>query len=190
MKMKLAVAFAVLLFATLARADSTPITVNATAISCQAACDQPFEPALDFQAQLTVQQTTGQFFDSGGIGLFTGTEYEVTSLTGTLNGSPVTLAAPPFGIGSWLYFEPDGQIELGDVYFTANGSYDWLENDNTNDLLEISDPNDGEPNNIIAWNAVDPTPAVMPEPPSSLLLGIGLAALLSLFGKLKNAASD
>jgi hypothetical protein len=179
MKMKLAVAFVVLLFATLAHADSTQIVVDATATSCQAACGFPDEPALDLQAQFVVEQVTGTFFNSGQ-GLFTGPTYEVISLTGTLNGDAITLAAPPFGMGSWLDFEPDGQIELGTVYFTVDGSYDWLENDNTNDLLEISNSNDGEPNNVIAWNAVDPAPAGVPEPSALLLLPIGILGLAIL----------
>ena len=90
MKVKLAVAFAVLLSATLARADSTPTTVDVTATA----------PGIDLSAVFTVEQVTGTFFDSGQAFLFAGTEYEVMAITGTLNGGAMTLAAAPQGIGS------------------------------------------------------------------------------------------
>ena len=85
-------------------------------------------PLINLQAQFTVEQVTGTFFNSGEAYLFTGTEYEVLGITGTLNGSPMTLTAAPQGIGSWLY-EQGSNFELGTVYFTANGSFSWLEND-------------------------------------------------------------
>jgi hypothetical protein len=176
MKLKLAVAFAVLLLALQAHADSTPITIDVTAISCQAACGFPFEPALDLQAQFVVEQVTGTFFNSAQ-GLFTGTEYEVMSMTGTLNGNPITQAAPPFGIGSWLNDGGPDQFGLGTVYFTADGSFDWLENDFANDLLEISNANGGT-NNPIGWTAADPAPAGMPEPSTWLLLVAGIGFVL------------
>lgn len=181
MKVKLAVAFAVLLFATLARADGTPIIVDVTATSCGSCFGSPNPPPINLQAQFTVESVTGDFFISGSDYLFTGTEYEVLSITGTLNGGAITLAAAPQGIGSWLYGS-DGSFFLGSVYFTANGSFSWLENDNAFNLLEIMDANgDGfGTNNAINWTAVDPPSVGEPESLSLLIVGIGLAALIGL----------
>jgi hypothetical protein len=180
MKVKLGVAFVVLLFATLARADSTPITVDVTATA----------PGIDLSAVFTVEQVTGAFWDSGQQFLFTGTEYEVIGISGTLNGGAMTLDVPPQGIGSWMNGD-NGQFNLGSVYFTANGSFSLLEWDQANNLLEIADANgDGYgSNNIIQWSAVDPPPAGVPEPSSLLLSGLGVA-LLCLFGKLKIHAAN
>jgi hypothetical protein len=181
MKVKLAVVLAVLLFATLARADGTPIIVDVTATSCASCFGSPNPPPINLRAQFTVESVTGQFFNSGSDYLFTGTEYEVLSITGTLNGGAMTLAAAPQGIGSWLYGS-GGYFGLGSVYFTANGSFSWLENDNEFNLLEILDANgDGfGTNNAINWTAADPPPVGEPETFSQLIVGIGLAALIGL----------
>jgi PEP-CTERM motif len=179
MKMKLAVAFAVLFFATLARADSTQITVDATATGCECPEFAPVAP-ISLQAQFTVEAVTGTFFDSGLGFLFTGTEYEVLGMTGTLNGSPMTLAAAPRGIGSWLY-EANGDFLLGSVYFTSDGSFSWLENDGSYDLLNITDVNGdgGGTDSALLWNAVDPGPANTPEPTTYAMLMMGLVGLLA-----------
>jgi len=181
MKAKLAVAFAVLLSATLARADSTPITVDVTATSCAAACGFPGSPPINLKAVFTVEQVTGTFFDSGQGFLFTGTEYEVVNIAGTLNGGAMTLAAAPQGIGSWMSEESGTQFILGSVYFTANGSFSWLENDVENNLLEIMDANgDGfGTSNPINWTATDPSPMNTPEPSTSLLMVAGIAFVLA-----------
>jgi hypothetical protein len=180
MKLKLAVAFAVFLFATLARADSSLIR-DVTATSCGPCSGSPVTSPISLQAQFTVEAVTGEFFNAGQAYLFTGTEYEVMGITGTLNGSPMALAAAPQGIGSWLY-EQGGDFGLGTVYFTADGSFSWLENDGEFNLLEILDANgDGYgTSNPINWTATDPPPAGTPEPSSLLLSGIGLAALIGL----------
>jgi hypothetical protein len=176
MKAKLVLAFAVLLSATVARADSTPITLDVTATAC-VGCLSNNPPPISLIAQFTVEQVTGEFFNSGGgFPLTYETEYEVIAITGTLNGAPMALAPIPEGVGSWLSEDANGDFELGDVFFTAGGSLDWLENDNTNDLLEIS--SGYEPNNAITWNAVDPAPAAMPEPSTWLLLLAGIGFVL------------
>jgi len=181
MKLKLVVALALGLFATVARADSTPFVIDVTATSCTTCFGSPVIPLINLQAQFTVEQVTGTFFNSGEAYLFTGTEYEVLGITGTLNGSPMTLTAAPQGIGSWLY-EQGSNFELGTVYFTANGSFSWLENDAAFNLLEILDANgDGYgSNNPIYWNTVDPAPVGASEPSTLLLAGMGLAALIAL----------
>jgi hypothetical protein len=184
MKMKLAVVFAVLFFATLARADSTQITVDVTATGCACPEFAPTAP-INLQAQFTVEAVTGTFFDSGLGFLFTGTEYEVLGMTGTLNGSPMTLAAAPQGIGSWLY-EANEDFLLGSVYFTANGSFDWLENDASYDLLIISGVNGSwyGSDNAIYWNAVDPVNS--PEPATYGMLMAGIVGLLAIRRRLSN----
>ncbi len=180
MKIALA-ALAVLLVATAARADSTTV-VDVTASQCNGCYG--FNPApLTLNAQFTLEQVTGQFFDSGQQFLFPGTEWEVTSITGTLNGNPMTLAQAPQGIGSWLYDD----YSLGSVYFTADGSFSWLEFDGAYDLLEIMDANgDGQGyGTAITWNAVDPPPANTPEPSTYAMLIAGIAGLFALFGLVK-----
>jgi hypothetical protein len=174
MKVKLAVAFAVLLSATLARADSTPINLDVTATNCL--CGGFSTAPANIEAVLTVEQVTGQFLSPEGF-LFTGTEYEVTSITGTLNGLPMTLAAAPEGLGSWLMAAPFGEYDLGSVYFTSNGLSGWLDNDNSWNLLQFSG---SIPFGDIAinWTAVDPAPAAMPEPSTWLLLLAGIGFVL------------
>jgi PEP-CTERM motif len=176
MKMKLAVAFAVLFFASQAHADSTPITLDVTAISCQAACDEPFEPTLDLEAQLVVEEVTGTFTNPVNI-VYNQPVYEVMSMTGTLNGYPVTL----LGTEDYLDDNATDLFQLGYVTFTADGYAVGLFDDDTNDLLETSNPVwAGNNLDIIAWTAVDPAPVGAPEPSSLLLSGIGLAALIGL----------
>jgi hypothetical protein len=121
-----------ILLATPACADSI-IAVSAT--TCTSCFPSPV--SVDLQAQFTIQLVTGQFFNSGAGYLFNGTEAEVVAISGTLNGHPMTLIPPPYGDGSWLIPNSNG---LGTVYFMANGSVCWLENDFAYNLLEISDP--------------------------------------------------
>jgi hypothetical protein len=172
MKYALAV-LALFIFSGHAKADSTTvIDVSATT------CYQCFGDDLDvnLNAQLTLNAVTGSFFNSGGGFTFDGTEYEVTSMTGTLNGGTMTLGQAPFGIGSWLYLDPSNEFELGSVYFTANGSSSWLENDYANALLESQDANGGT-STPITW---DPQIVSAPEPNTLLMaiVGIGIVALL------------
>jgi hypothetical protein len=182
MKLKLAVAFAVLLFATLARADSTPVTVDITATNCL--CGNPSTTPINLSAQLTVEQVTGTFFNPGEAYAFTGTVDEIVALTGTVNGFAMSLVQAPYGDGSWIsapgYSSYTGQPDpgapgflLGYIYFSADGIPSWMFNDVTNYLEGF----DGS--NTITYTATDP-PANAPEPSALLLSGIGLAALIGL----------
>jgi hypothetical protein len=173
MKMKLAVAFAVLLVATLARADSTQITVDVTATGCPQ-CPQQFAP-VNLQAQFTVEQVAGTFFDSGFAYTFTGTVDEVIAISGTLNGNQMTLAAAPYGDGSWLYEDGNGAFQLGTVYFNDGAYSGWLENDGYS-LLEGGGVGSG--NTGIEWAAFDP-PVGAPEPTTGAMLIAGLLGLLA-----------
>jgi hypothetical protein len=75
MKLKLAIAFAVMFFAIQAHADSQPVTVDLTATNCLCGLDHTTQ--IDLSAQLTVEQVTGTFFQPNGVYLFTGTVYEI-----------------------------------------------------------------------------------------------------------------
>jgi hypothetical protein len=82
------------------------------------------------------------------------------------------------------------------VYFMANGSFSWLENDNAWNLLEIMDANgDGygaSGGGVINWSAVDPPNQSIPtpEPRTYLLLGIGLCAIVGLFSAAKRVGDS
>jgi hypothetical protein len=176
MKLKIAVAFAVLLSATLARADSTPITVDVTVAACPQ-CGAFPGPPINLQAQFTVELVNGIFFNSGEDSLMPASaEYEVMGMTGTLNGSPMTLAAPPEGIGSWLSEGLNGNFELGSVYFTSAAGNSLLEVSDFN--LLVTDLNGVASTEAITWKAVDPAPAAMPEPSTWLLLVAGVGFVL------------
>jgi hypothetical protein len=152
-----------------ARADSTTIDISAT--TCYGCFST--DVSIDLNAQLTLVPVTGTFYQSGTGFLFTGTEDEVTAMTGTLNGGAITLGEPPYGIGSWL----NSSFELGTIYFTANGSSSWLENDGEYNLIEILDANgDGFGTNTpITWNV---EVVSTPEPSGLILLAIGLFGLM------------
>jgi hypothetical protein len=187
MRIKLAVAFAVLLLASVARADSTPIAVDATATGCQQ-CPQQFA-SVDLELQFTVELVAGNFFDSGFDYIFSGAVYEVVALTGTLNENAVALAAAPLGDGSWLYEDGNGAFQLGTVYFSDGDNSGWLENDGYS-LLEGGGVGSG--NTGIEWSAFDPPSQSIPtpEPRTYLLLGIGLCAIVGLFSAAKRVGDS
>jgi PEP-CTERM motif-containing protein len=164
----------VLLLCSMAHADGVSTVLDVSATTCTYCFGSPNPLSIDLQAQFTVKLVTGQFFNSGGAYLFTGTVDEVVAITGTLNGHPMTLISPPHGgDGSWLY---PGSYALGTVYFMADGSVSWLENDVAYNRLEISQPSNGYgSDNLINWSAVQ-----VPEPESFVLLAVGLIGLVFL----------
>jgi hypothetical protein len=173
MKVKLAVALAVLFLATAAHADST-IVLGVTASTCTG-CDPGVNlPSINLDVQFTLEQATGTFYNSDQQFFFTGTEYEVLSMSGTLNGSPVALAQAPLEIGSWL---DDPDFGLGSVFFTADGSLWSLENDHPLFLLEgLNVP--------ITWNTVELVGT--PEPAAYTMLIAGFIGLIALRRLLSN----
>ena len=136
--MKLAVALAVLFLATAAQADST-VVVDVTASQCNGCHPDVNLLPTALNAQFTLEQVTGTFFNSGGSFSFYGTEWEVIGINGTLNGYPMALSTGPQGQASWLLDSayPLEDYALGTVYFTVDGSFAWLENDNEFNLLEV-----------------------------------------------------
>jgi hypothetical protein len=188
MKVKLAVVFAVLLFATIARADSQQVIVDVNASACTHCYPNVNLPPVNLIAQFIVEPVTGTFVDVGGTFTFTGTEYEVVSAAGTLNGSPITLATGSGGAVSWLWDStyPLEDFALGTVYFTSDGLFSWLENDNEFNLLETLGANGygSGPSGPLYWSAVE-APAITPEPSALLLSAMGVAALIGLARKLQ-----
>ncbi len=55
----------------------------------------------------------------------------------------MAITTGPQGQASWLYDSsyPLEDYALGTVYFTVDGSFAWLENDNEFNLLELLNPN-------------------------------------------------
>ena len=166
-------ALAILFLATAARADTVDITVT----NCL--CGLPSTTPINLEAQLTVEQVTGTFFFAGQAFLFTGTVDEVTALTGTLNGYPMTLDPAPFGEGSWIQtasgspgYNGDSAYVLGTIYFSADGIDSWLMNDVTNYLegFSVSGP---------VYYSADSVSA--PEPATYAMLIAGIVSLLALF---------
>src|ERR1700689_3419602 len=100
MKLKLAVALAVLLFAVQSHADSQQVTVDVTATNCL--CGLDHTTLINLSAQLTVEQVTGTFFEPNGAYLFTGTVDEIVALTGSVNGYAMTFLQAPLGDGGWV----------------------------------------------------------------------------------------
>src|ERR1700685_1644036 len=123
MKVKLAVAFAVLLSATLVRADSTPLTIDISGTTGR--CGIGGTTPISYSAQLTAEKRAGTWRCAGQAYFFTSTVDEVTALTGEVNGFPMTLSQAPFGDGSWVN---PGDFSLGTIYFTAGRSPSWLMN--------------------------------------------------------------
>jgi hypothetical protein len=97
MKSKLAILalLAVCLWGREVHAD-TVVDISATwCTSCRPGIGMP----VDFQAQATVEPVTGTLFNIGFNFLFTGSGVlEVTGISGTLNGSPISFLQAPQGM--------------------------------------------------------------------------------------------
>jgi hypothetical protein len=76
-KVKLAIGFAVLFFATFVRADSQTVTVDAIASSCQCGYGISQPPAINLSAQMTLEKVTGEFFQPALGIFFEGTEWHL-----------------------------------------------------------------------------------------------------------------
>jgi hypothetical protein len=122
---------------------------------------------VDFRAQVTVEPSTGTFFNPIG---FTFTNVlEVTGISGTLNGSPISFLQAPQGDGSWLF--PD--LFIGALYFSANGQPCWMFWDGAFPTLVITTDAGFGVDVPINYSATVNTP----EPATLGLFGMGFAAL-------------
>jgi PEP-CTERM putative exosortase interaction domain len=167
MKVKLAILglVVVCLWGRPAYAD-TIVDISATWCS---ACQRGGFPPVDFQAQATVEPVTGTFFNILFNDLFTGSVMEVTGISGTLNGSPISFLQAPQGAGSWLY--PD--LFIGALYFTANGQPGWMFWDGAFPYIVITDDTGTGFPSPVDYSASVHTP----EPGTLGLVGLGLAFL-------------
>jgi hypothetical protein len=188
MKLKFAVALAVLFCSSTSWADSGQTVIDVTASICYACypgdstAGSNALSSLAMNAQFTLQEMTGQFvYPPYGDVLIDGTLDEVMSITGTLNGYSIGLAESPYGGQSWLY--PDGS--LGAFFFVlSDGQTGDAFFDGYNEL-ELFDANgDGYGTSTrIYFGGAGASPVNSPEPSSLLLTGMGLAALIGLCGE-------
>jgi hypothetical protein len=156
-----------------ARADQVQV-VDVSAVDCPACWGTPYIPPpslppVDLELQLTVEPVTGTFLFPGYDVTLTATVDEILSLSGTLNGNPVSLAPPGRGDGNWLY---ENTFGLGWVCFTSSGEDFCMGNDNANNLLTNYSEGTFEP---ITWDAADPV--ATPEPMTLLLAGTGIVVV-------------
>jgi hypothetical protein len=165
MKSKLAILalLGVCLWGRPAYAD-TIVDISATWCS---ACQRGGMP-VDFQAQATVEPVTGTFFNILFNDLFTGSVLEVTGISGTLNGSPISFLQAPQGDGSWLF--PD--LFIGALYFSTNGQPGWMFWDGAFPTLVLTVDGSGL-SAPVNYSATVNTP----EPGTLGLVGLGLAFL-------------
>jgi hypothetical protein len=124
--------------------------------------------SFDLEAQLAVDLVTGTFWDQGSLAFFTGTEYEVTAMTGTFNGDPVSLATT--GPMSYLTVLPP--LSLGFISFSVNGDSGAVWDDHDGDLLLVNSPTGPLPTGGLVTH-YSATIVGTPEPSSLLLLGVG-----------------
>jgi hypothetical protein len=168
MKSKLAILalLAVCLWGREVHAD-TVVDISATwCTSCRPGIGVP----VDFQAQATVEPVTGTFYNIGFNFLFTASDVpEVTGISGTLNGSPISFLQAPQGDGSWLYSD----FFIGALYFSVDGQPCYMFWDGAfPTLVMISDAGFGV-DVPVNYSATVNTP----EPATLGLFGMGFAAL-------------
>jgi hypothetical protein len=169
-----------------------------TVLDISATCDPiDINCALDLQAQITVRPVTGLFFNPDGLFFFTGTQDEVLTMTGTLNGDPVSYSpnSPSLPAPSWVVFGPSiggpgvlvglpGGFDVGDLQFSVGGVHYTSFNFGGHDVLFS---NDNNTSGIVDYTA---TVVGTPEPPLFVLLATGLLGLgwRRLKGRARTAA--
>jgi hypothetical protein len=160
---------AMLLFSMSSYAESAPTVLDVSAITCSECWPGVTQPAVSVNAVMTVLPATGTFYDPWHQNYFTGTELEVVAINGMLNSSdPISMIRAPHGDGSWL----NSDYSLGYVNFSAGGFNSVLFNDSAFNLLDTATGGGYGTNTPVIWNAVQ-----APEPPSVLLLALGLLGL-------------
>jgi len=164
MKRAILVLAGVLILSQCVHADTT----QTWSITASENCEEGLPcPPFSLSATLTTELVTGTFDWTAYDITFYGTEPVPIAMTGTFNGLPVMLVAPPpdpNGIDDFLMggFRP----EL--IYFEAGGKIHFIEDDLDKILLDDSEP--------INWKIVETTG--VPEPSAVILLGVGLTMLL------------
>jgi hypothetical protein len=161
---------AVLLLSINTRADTL---VDVSSVTCETCWGSPSSPSVGLpqvtlDLQMTVAPVTGTFYIPYFNFTETGTFDEVESISGTLNGDPVSISQPPQGGSDYLW---PGTFALGYVCFTVDANPYCAWTDDAYNLLSL--PATFEP---ITWSATDPV--ATPEPATWWLLPIGFGALL------------
>jgi hypothetical protein len=182
MKLKLAVAFAVLLFAVAVKADEVPAGYGTAYIPDGSVVTSPItysnngEPEATFS--FSFADGTGTFWDQGpeGAGGTIDFTTPVSALSVDWYGADFVAGD---NLGDEYYTPSDYDTPTGTVAFAGPGitSMQWAVPNNTG-LAGIESM-------TYTLDAADPPadPPSVPEPPSLLLLGMGLAALISLKSK-------
>jgi hypothetical protein len=174
MKMKLAIAFAVLFFALQARADEiqtsdgTMYIPDGSTVTSITSVLEPYDQGYVYTIDFSFDGGTGVASGNGYVG-YGGNLYftqPVSDLMLDWVGFPMTITD---NVGDDFYFDTfdgNGQYDMGTAFFSGPGitSIFWASGADIQGGI----------------SSLDPTPADTPEPSALLLSAIGLTALIGL----------